>query len=368
MDEDEGGGFFEEEESMIYDIIWIAIAFGALIFIHEFGHFLIAKLSGVKVLKFSVGFGPRILGIKAGETEYLLSAFPLGGYVKLLGESPDEEIPEDERDRSFNFQSIGKKMAIVAAGPFFNLIFAVFLFFIANITGIPILGTTVGAIKEGMPAQDSGIKVGDRIIRVNGKDVTRFDELSHIIRQSGGNELEIVVEREGKEIAFMIKPRLIKEKNIFGEEIEIYVIGIVPSSDYVIVRHGPVKAIGYAFLQTVNLSILTVKTAIKLIERVIPAKTIGGPILIAQMVKERAREGWIHFVLLMGLLSVNLGILNLFPIPVLDGGHLIFFIIEGFLGRQLSVKVKERAQQIGLFIILLILAFAFYNDLTRNIH
>lgn len=353
---------------MVYDIIWIAIAFGALIFIHEFGHFLIAKLTGVKVLKFSVGFGPKIFGTKIGETEYLLSGFPLGGYVKLLGEGPDEEVPEEEKHRSFNTQSTGTKIAIVSAGPVFNLLFAVLLFFIGNMAGIPVLGTTVGAIKEGMPAEDSGIRVGDRIIRVNGKDVGRFDELSQMIRQSMGNELEVVVERGGKELTFRIKPKLIKEKNIFGEEIEIYVIGVVPSSDYVIVRHGPVKAMGYAFLQTANLSVLTVKTAIKLIERVIPAKTIGGPILIAQMVKERAKEGWIHFVLLMGLLSVNLGILNLFPIPVLDGGHLLFFIIEGFMGRQISSKVKERAQQIGLFIILLILAFAFYNDLTRKIH
>ncbi len=346
-------------------IIYAVVVLGALVFVHELGHFLLAKRLGVGVLKFSLGFGPKLIGRKIGDTEYLISAFPLGGYVKMIGEDPDEEVTPEDKARSFSHKSPGKKMAIVAAGPIFNIGFAAFLFTLAFMVGVPTMTSEVGDVKEGFPAFEAGIKTGDKVISIDGVHVSRWDELSEKIQTTKKDIISVEIFRSGSNLRFDVRPRVTKVKTIFGEDTEIRVIGIGASKNYVIERSNPVEAVGKGVISTWNVTKLTLLGIVKLIQRIVPAETIGGPILIAQMAGEQAKAGPLALLSFMALLSINLGVLNLLPIPILDGGHLTFFTIEAIIRRPLSHKFKEISQQVGLFLLIALMVFAFYNDITR---
>jgi regulator of sigma E protease len=346
-------------------IIYAVVVLGVLIFVHELGHFLLAKRLGVGVLKFSLGFGPKLIGRKIGETEYLISAFPLGGYVKMIGEAPDEEVSPEDMQRSFSNKPVGTKMAIVAAGPIFNIAFAAVLFTLAFMVGVPTMTSEVGDVKEGFPAFEAGIKAGDKVLSIDGFHVSKWEELSERIQASRGEVVAVEVYRSGKTLRFDVRPKVTKVKTIFGEDTEIRVIGIGASKNYIIERSNPIEAIGRGLISTWNVTILTIQGIVKLIQRIVPAETIGGPILIAQMAGEQAQAGFLSLLSFMALLSINLGVLNLLPIPILDGGHLTFFTIEAIIRRPLSHRFKEIAQQVGLFLLISLMAFAFYNDITR---
>ena len=346
-------------------IIYAVVVLGLLVFVHELGHFLLAKRLGVGVLKFSLGFGPKLFGRKIGDTEYLISAFPLGGYVKMIGEDPDEEVTSEEMARSFSHKSPGRKMAIVAAGPIFNIAFAAFLFTLAFMVGVPTTTTEVGDVKEGFPAFEAGIKTGDKVISIDGTHVSKWDDLSENIQTTKKDIIPVEIFRNGSTLRFDVRPKVTKVKTIFGEDTEIRVIGIGMSKNYVIERSNPVQAIGKGVIQTWRVTELTLLGIVKLIQRIVPADTIGGPILIAQMAGEQAKAGPLALLSFMALLSINLGVLNLLPIPILDGGHLTFFTIEAIIKRPLSHKFKEISQQVGLFLLMTLMVFAFYNDITR---
>lgn len=346
-------------------IIYAVVVLGALVFVHELGHFILAKRLGVGVLKFSLGFGPKLIGRKIGETEYLISAFPLGGYVKMIGEDPDEEVTSEDTVSSFSHKSAVKKMAIVAAGPIFNIIFAAFLFTLAFMVGVPIMTSEVGDAKEGFPAFEAGIKRGDKVIAIDGTHVSKWDELSEKIQTTKKDVISVEIFRNGSTMRFDVRPKVTKVKTIFGEDAEIRVIGIGASKNYIIERSNPVEAVGKGVLQTWRVTELTVLGMVKLVQRIIPAETIGGPILIAQMAGEQAKAGPLALLSFMALLSINLGVLNLLPIPILDGGHLTFFVIEAIIRKPLSHRFKEISQQVGLFLLISLMVFAFYNDITR---
>jgi regulator of sigma E protease len=346
-------------------ILSAIVVLGILVFIHELGHFLFAKKLGVGVLTFSLGFGPKLLSRKIGETQYQIAAVPLGGFVKLIGENPEEEVKEEDRPRSFSAQPIWRRALIVGAGPFSNLIFAAVLFSVINLFGIPYLPSKIGSISTGLPAEQAGLRKGDIVQSIDGEDVSTWDDLSRIIRNSGGKELTLRLKREGNTIETKVTPQASKVKNLFGEEETIFMIGISPSEEILIRNVNPLVAVGRGVLQTWQGIELTVVSIVKLIQRVIPAKTIGGPILIAQIAGEQARRGLVSLVLFMAILSINLGVINLFPIPILDGGHFLFLALEGILRRPISIKKMEIAQQIGLILIILLMLFAFYNDLIR---
>lgn len=346
-------------------ILSAIVVLGILVFIHELGHFLLAKKLGVGVLTFSLGFGPKLLSRKVGETQYQIAAVPLGGFVKLIGENPEEEVKEEDRSRSFSTQPIWKRAFIIGAGPFSNLIFAAVLFSIINLFGIPYLPSRIGGISTGLPAEQAGLRQGDIVQSIDGEDVSTWDDLSKIIRNSGGKELTLRLKREGDAIETKVTAQPSKVKNLFGEEETIFMIGISPSEEILIRKVSPLVAVGKGTLQTWQGIELTVVSIVKLIQRVIPAKTIGGPILIAQMAGEQARRGLLSLVLFMAILSINLGVINLFPVPILDGGHFLFLALEGILRRPISIKKMEIAQQIGLILIVLLMVFAFYNDLIR---
>jgi len=347
-------------------IISLIVLLGVLIFAHEFGHFLVAKYSGVGVLKFSLGFGPRLIGKKVGETEYLISLIPLGGYVKLLGESQDEELSEEDEKRSFLKQPVSKRIAIVAAGPIFNFLLAILIFTIVYMTGVPTLTTYIGGVQEGSPAFDAGIKEGDAIFAIDGKEISRWEKLAEHISKSGGKELRITVKRNEQLMDVSLKPRLLKTQNIFGEEIASYKMGVSPSSQHAVTeRMNPLMAFWTGLKQTWFISKLTVLSVIKIFEGVISPKTLGGPILIAQIAGAQVKEGIIPFVFFMALLSINLAILNLFPIPLLDGGHLLFFLIEIITGKEINIKWRETAQQIGFVLLVILMIFVFIMDIER---
>jgi len=346
-------------------IVSTIIVLGILVFVHELGHFSLAKRLGVGVLTFSLGFGPRLIGRKMGETQYQISAVPLGGFVKLIGENPEEEVKEEDRHRSFSAQPIWKRTLIISAGPFFNFLLAVVLFSAINLFGIPFFPSKIGDVSPGLPAEKAGLKKGDVVLSVDGENVSKWDDLSKVIRNSKGKNLTIKVKRNSETLEMSVTPQSSKVKNLFGEEVSIFMIGITPSDEVVVEKVGPFEAVGSGLFQTWQGIKLTVIGIVKLIQRVIPAKTIGGPILIAQLAGEQAKRGLLSFALFMAILSINLGVINLFPIPILDGGHFLFLGLEAILRRPISIKKMEMAQQIGLFFIILLMLFAFYNDLIR---
>ena len=336
-----------------------------LIFAHEVGHFLVARLSGVGVLKFSLGFGPKLIGRKWGETEYLISLLPLGGYLKLLGESGDDVLSEEDEKRSFLKQPASKRIAIVSAGPVFNFLLAILIFTIVYMIGIPHLTTEVGRVQQGSPAFNAGIREGDTICAIEGKKVTRWEKMAEIIGKSGGDELKITIKREQQLKSLILRPELLKTKNIFGEEVNAYKIGVSPSPHTVTERMNPFAAFWVSLKQTYLISKLTLIGIVKIIEGTISPKTLGGPILIAQIAGTQAKEGILPFVLFMALLSVNLAILNLLPIPILDGGHILFYTIEIIVRREISIKFRERAQQIGIVLLIILMLYVFYIDIER---
>jgi regulator of sigma E protease len=351
---------------MIYILAFLWVL-GILIFIHEFGHFLVAKLVGVKVLKFSLGFGPKLIGTQIGETEYQISAFPLGGYVKPLGDNPREKVRKDERARAFIHQPVPKRMAIILAGPLANFLLAIVIFcLLYSIMGIPQSPPLVGKVVNGSPAQKAGIQSGDLIVQVDEVKIAQWADLPPVITKSQGRNLQLIVRRGERVVPLRVTPQAATAKNIFGEEIKTYQIGIVASGEFVLKRVPVYSAVGMAFSQTWFVTKLTVVSIVKVIQRVIPAKqALGGPILIAQMAGKQAQEGFLSLIFFTAIISINLGIINLFPIPILDGGHLLFLTLESIIGRPLSVKKLELAQQIGLIIIILLMAFIFYNDIMR---
>ncbi len=345
-------------------IIYAIILFGFLIFIHELGHFIFAKLSNVKVLKFSLGFGPKVIGKKIGETEYLLSAVPLGGYVKMLGEDSEEEVESSEKERSYKNQSVYRRASIVFAGPAFNFLTAIVIFFFISLVGIPTPLPIIGEIMEGTPAEGI-LKQGDRIIEIDGKPIKYWPEMSEIIHKSPGKTLKILIQRGSDLVQISIVPEKKKIKNIFGEDEEIGLIGIKSSDETTKVRQDLSGAIKNAFVKTWEISALTVIGIIKLIQRIIPVDTIGGPILIFQVAEKQAQAGALNFFAFAALISINLAILNLLPIPVLDGGHLLFLAIEGIRKKPLSEKTLAIAHKIGIAFIVSLMAFAMYNDVFR---
>ena len=351
---------------MTTNIFAFIIVLGVLIFFHEFGHFLIARLFGVGVEKFSLGFGPRLIGKKIGRTDYRLSAIPLGGYVKMVGEEPDAEIDPVDVPVSFTHKHVAKRILIVAAGPLFNILLAIIIFFgIFLISGLFVLKPSVGSVRDGSPAYAAGLKSGDVIAVIDGIDISSWDEMADLINGSSGKALTIAFHRGESTLEAKIKPELVGSKNIFGENVQRYVIGITASGESYSKKLNPLQAVSHSLLQTYRIAELMVIIIGKLITGDISTDTIGGPIMIAQMAGAEAKAGFGNLISFIALISINLAIINLLPIPVLDGGHLLFFCIEAVKGRPVSVKVREIAQQVGLFLLILLMILVFYNDITR---
>ncbi len=349
----------------ISSVLTFIAVLGVLVLVHEFGHYIVARMCGVQVETFSLGFGPKIASKKVGPTEYCLSIVPLGGYVRMLGDDPNEEIPEDERERSFLTQPVRNKIAIVFAGPLFNLLMALLIFSVTFMIGLPVLTSVVGEVQEDSAAEQGGIQTGDRIVAIEDHEIAEWEEIRETLQTNGGRELLFSVDRAGEQLRLKITPRKKEANDVFGDSHPLWLIGILPNGDHITKRYNPITAIYLGAERTVDMTVLNVVGIVKMIQGKISSDNIGGPIMIAKIASQQASEGFLNIVLFVAVLSINLGIINLFPIPILDGGHLVFFMIEGIIGRPLSIKKREIAQQLGLFLILSLMVFAFYNDIMR---
>lgn len=338
---------------------------GVLVAVHEFGHYIVARMCGIQVETFSLGFGPKILSKKIGPTEYCISIIPLGGYVRMLGDDPNEEIPEEERARSFLSQPVRNKIAVVIAGPLFNLLMAFVIFWGVFMAGLPVLSPVVGEVQEDSAAKKGGLQTEDRVLSIEGQAIMEWEEIRSTLQEKGGSPLGFVIERHGDRIDLTITPVKKETTNVFGDPITLWLIGILPEGEQFTRSYNLMDALYLGAERTIDMTMLNVIGIVKMIQGKLSADNIGGPILIAQIAGQQASQGFLNLVLFVALLSINLGIINLFPIPILDGGHLVFFMIEGLIGRPLSIKKREIAQQVGLFLIVSLMVFAFYNDIMR---
>lgn len=427
---------------------------GILVFIHELGHFCVAKFCGVKVLKFSLGFGPRLISHQWGETEYMICAIPLGGYVQMLGEGGGEqgegaEVDPEEEQRSFAKKSIPRRMAIVAAGPAMNLLFPFMILPLAYLVGVnlpayleeapcvgyvipgseaelagfrsgdcivkisgqeveswkdtgpalissagePIVFTlqqaggvseltvdsengaleglqsigllppqdaVVGALAPAMPALDAGIQVGDRILAIGEHKIESWYELKVVIQEVGAQPTAVQIEREGARLTVEMIP-----KKVDGND--DYLIGISPHQDTSFKRFTFGAAVAAGAERTIDLIELTLVFIQKLFSGHVSTSNIGGPITVVQIAGQAAQTNFSSILSVLAFLSIQLGILNLLPIPILDGGHLFFYTFELVFRRPLSLRAREWAQQIGLILLIMLMVLAFYNDIVRMI-
>lgn len=353
---------------MTTNIIALIIVLGVLVFFHEFGHFIVARLFGVGVEIFSLGFGPRLFGKKIGMTDYRVSAIPLGGFVKMVGDEPGKDIEPELLPYSFNHKSVYKRMLVVIAGPLFNVVLAVLIFWgLYTLYGVYEYDALIGGVEENTPAQRAGLMAQDRILSVDGHAIKTWTDMSLLIKEGGGKEVELRIKRGDEILTFRITPEKATTKNFFGEDVERYLIGVAAAGETINTELGFFAAFNQSLVQTWEVARITVLSVVKMVEGKISKKELGGPIMIAKMAGDQARAGVINLISFIAIISINLAILNILPIPVLDGGHIMFFIIEAVKGSPVSDNARETAQQLGMLILLLLMIFVFYNDLTRQV-
>lgn len=359
-------------------LLWAAVLLGLLIFVHELGHFLLAKLMGVRVLKFSLGFGPKIAGFKSGDTEYLLSAFPLGGYVKMLGDEPGVELSAEDRRFAYTAQPVYKRFLIALAGPFFNflLTFVIMVFFLGagfpvNIPKLDDIAPKVGVVVEDSPASRAGLMPGDEVVEIEGKPIHTWFDLVGIVSSSPGKPLSLKVKRNSQLLDVEITPEAVKETLDDGQHKTFGRIGIQRAGAevpfHVITAKGALSVPFKAAEATWRLSYFIWDAIRKLVTGAFSIKTIGGPITIVQESGKAAALGMLSYLMFMAFISANLAVLNLLPIPILDGGHILFLAIEGVRRKPLAEATQMALQRIGLLILIIIMAFALHNDIMRLI-
>jgi regulator of sigma E protease len=341
---------------------------GILVFFHELGHFLVAKKSGIRVERFSLGFPPKLIGKKIGDTEYCISWIPLGGYVKMAGEDPDEKELKGE-PWEFMSKPVHTRALVVFAGPAMNFILAILIFwgviFFAGKHEVHQDTNQIGLVSPGGPADKAGIKAGDRIISINGIEVSNFKEMAKIISEQVEKPVEVKWRRDREEYTAMIttyKDRILDEKGEFE-----YVGRIGIGSSYTIVKVGFFQSLLEGIGTAIFILVETIKFILELITGTASIKLLGGPVLIAQFAGQAAKTGIVSLFSFMAFLSVSLSLLNILPIPALDGGHLLFLTIEKIKGSPLSLKQRAAMQQIGFAFLILLIILVTYNDFLRLI-
>lgn len=354
----------------------VLLVLGGLIFFHELGHFMVARWLGIGARTFSLGFGPKLLTWRRGKTDYCLSLIPLGGYVALAGEDDEVEQPDPEGKEIdgvlftpkelYSAHPAWHRLLVVLAGPVANFVLALLIYCcVAFAQGKTYLLPEVGDVTAGTPAAAAGIQKGDLIRSVDGTPTQNWQSVAEAIGAGNGKAVTIVLSRGSTEETLSLTPEAKTRQNIFGEEQPAWLIGIRASGATGFIPLGPLAAIGAGFQQTWEMIALTVEGFVKLVELVVPLDNVGGPILIAQMVGQQAEQGLSAVLMLAALISVNLGVLNLLPVPVLDGGHVVFFTLEMIMGRPVRQRTREWAGRIGLTLLLALMLLATWNDLVR---
>lgn len=357
-----------------YGVMFLVVL-TVLVFVHELGHYWVARRNGVRVEVFSIGFGPELFGFndQAG-TRWKFSAIPLGGYVKMYGDAdassrPDTDaaarMTEAERRESFYHQPLGRRAAVVAAGPAANFLFAIVaLAFLFMFYGQPYSPPVIQEVSPDGAAAEAGMLAGDRITVMNGQRVDRFQDVLQQIVMNPGQPVDFTVERDGRLIDLTVTPRVVQVEDRFGNTHTIGRLGVLRGADEY-VRQGPFMALWQATLETWNLTRGTLGAVGQMIMGVRSTDELGGPLRIAQMSGEIAQTGFVALVWFMAVLSINLGLINLFPIPMLDGGHLLYYGIEAVRGRPLGERAQEFGFRIGLALVLTLMVFATWNDIVQ---
>jgi regulator of sigma E protease len=349
-----------------------------VVFFHELGHFLVARWCGVQILVFSIGFGPEIVGFNDRYgTRWKISAIPLGGFVKFFGDDNVASVPgqsqadmdAEQRARSFMFQPVLKRIAIVVAGPFANFVLAVIIFAcVFALYGKQTMSARVDTVQAGSAAAAAGFQPGDLVVAIDGHAVDSFSDMQRIVSTSAGETLNVTVEHDGVQRVLKATPALKEVKDNFGNVQRIGILGITRSmaaEDLKVHPVGPLQAVWMALQETWSVIDRTLNYIIGVLSGREAASQLGGPIRIAQMSGQVASFGFIPLIQLAAVLSVSIGLLNLFPIPLLDGGHLLFYVIEGVRGRPLSERAQEVGFRIGLAIVLMLMIFATFNDIVH---
>mgnify|MGYP001571687527 CR=1 FL=1 len=339
------------------------VTLGLLILVHEAGHFVVARWRGVRVLRFSMGFGPRLFTWTRGYTEYAVSLIPLGGYVKMAGEQREEQTHQPWEYLS---KSIGARTAIVVAGPLVNYVLSLMTLWMVFVVGYPELRPTVGKLLDDMPAKAAGVATGDRILAINDQAVMTWEEMTELIHASPREPVRVRLERAGAELTVSVVPHAKETTDPYGRKKTVGLIGIAPSGEFVPLRFGPVEALRRTFalqgewcasMGMAMWSLFTGKVSMK--------ESLTGPIGIIYLTSEAVHLGLTTLLYLLSLFSLSLAIFNVLPIPILDGGHLFFLALEKLRGSPVSVVVQERASQVS-FVALITLALAVcINDIQR---
>ncbi len=344
-----------------------------LVFVHELGHYWVARRAGVRVEVFSVGFGPELFGWNdKHDTRWKVSAIPLGGYVKMYGDADPasatseglEEMTPDQKAVSFHYKSVKQRIAIVAAGPAANFIFAiVVLAGLFMVVGQRYAPATIDEVMPESAAAAAGLEAGDRVLEIAGTEVTRFGDLQIVVRENPGTALPMIVRRGNADLNLTVTPKEIVTEDRFGNTLRFGQLG-VRSNNVAMIKHGPLDALWSATVETYSMTAQTLRAVGQMITGSRGTEELGGPIKIAQMSGEVAKQGWDTTFWFIAVLSVNLGLINLFPIPVLDGGHLVFYTLEAIRGRPLNERFREYASVAGLSLVIALMVFVTWNDIV----
>ncbi len=366
---------------VFYYLVPFLIVLTIVVFFHELGHFLVARWNGVKVEAFSIGFGPELWGFNDRQgTRWRVSAIPLGGYVKFFGDineasAPDmakaEAMNEAEKAVSFVHKSVGRRAAVVAAGPIANFILAIVIFAgsfmaIGRVETDPV----ITSVQEDSAAQEAGFLAGDHVISIDGSPLSSFTDIPRVVASSAERELVFVVRRDGENLTLPITPRMMERTDRFGNTHKIGFVGMANDPEEAnlrVVRSGPGEAVVEAVKETWFIVTQTFGYLGDIITGRQSADQLGGPIRIAKVSGDVATLGPAALINLAAFLSVSIGLLNLFPIPLLDGGHLVFYAIEALRGRPLSERSQEIGFRIGFTIVMMLMVFATWNDITQLI-
>ena len=350
--------------STFKDIFIFLSVLGVLIMVHELGHFLVARRVGVRVERFSIGFGFRLFSRKKRDTEYVISAIPLGGYVKLAGDNLQEY--KGAKDEYYS-KSPGQRAQVIFAGPLFNYILGFLLFSFIFFLGYPNLTTKVGGLREGFGAQAAGIKPKDRILAIDGKPVKYWEQLQRIIQEKKeADEVLLLVERDKEKLFFKVRIRQDNLDDTIGGKRTVGLLGITPDGEFELVRYGFISS----FLQGANrtwfLTVMTYKAFWRMLSgRLSVQESVTGPLGVFYVTSKSAKLGLIPLLHLLAILSVSLAIFNLLPLPILDGGHILLLGLEKLRGKTISLKAERWINQVGITIILSLALFVTFNDIAR---
>ncbi len=349
-----------------------------VVFFHELGHFLVARWTGVAVKMFSIGFGPELIGFNDRKgTRWKISAIPLGGYVRFFGDENESSVPDRDalkqmdaadRARSFAGKGVAARAAIVAAGPIANFVLAIVIFTaIFSIYGREVMSPRVDSVLPNSPAAEAGFKPGDVVESIDGSKISSFSDLQRIVSLSSGETLSVVVRRGDQDVALSVRPKL-TETEVFGRKQRMAMLGVSrnPSGAGVVTEHYSVPVAAWVATQeTASITGHTLSYLFSVIVGREPADQIGGPIQVATVSAEVATLGIAALINLAAILSISIGLINLFPIPMLDGGHLLFFAVEAVRGKPLSERVQEIGFRVGFALVLVLMIFATWNDIIH---